>query len=186
MVLYTLYIKAEIEGVKSLYLNTTANICIDICNPLSDYEIREKVVIDPTEFLEQDESSREPPYHFGIKWEGSKKYSVLTVLDKESIKNALKKESKKGKKKGGDDPRLPRSMTEEDNETFVPFVSFECRGIEPYAFHPMGGEFIVVSEGGTTFEGEEVDLSEGDWADYDAENDISVTISDFTSKFDNL
>ena len=162
------------------------NVCIDVRNPLSDYETREKVVIDPTELIE-DENSKEPPYHFGLSWEGNKKKSVLTVLDDAvSLKTTLKKSSKKGKKgkSGEDDPRMPRAYTAEDNESFVPILALECRGIEPYAFHPMGGEFVVESEGGMAFEGDDVDLSEGDWADYDGDNDISVSISEFESKFE--
>ena len=160
------------------------NLCIDVMNPLSDSEIREKVVIDPTELIE-DENSKEPPYHFGLSWEGSKKKSVMTLLDAEQVKTALKKSSKKGKKvkNGEDDPRMPRPYTVDDNEKFVPMIAFDCRGIEPIAFHPMGGEFIVESEGGMSFE-DDVDLSEGDWADYDGDNDISVSISEFESKFE--
>ena len=54
-------------------------------------------------------------------------------------------------------------------------LAFECRGIEPYAFHPMGGEFIVESEAGMQFDAEDVDLSD-DWADYDTENDIALSL----------
>ena len=49
----------------------------------------------------------------------------------------------------------------------------------------MGDEFIVVSEGGKTFD-EDVDLSEGDWADYDDENDTPVSISTFESKIERV
>ncbi len=169
---------------RSIKLQPNANICVDIRNPISDYEIREKVVIDPTQFIEQDVGEDQ---NFVITWEGSKKKSVLTaVVDPEAIKSALKKTGKKGKKsKGGDlDPRMPRPYTDEDNQSFVPVLALECRGIEPYAFHPMGGEFVVESEGGYVFEGEDVDLSEGDWADYDQENDVAVSISEFESKFE--
>ena len=160
---------------------------MDIRNPASDYEIREKVVIDPTEFIEQDESSKEPPFHFQIGWEGSKKKSVLTVLlDEAAIKSALKKSGGKKSKKGGGDVRLTRAMEAEDSDKYVPMLALECRGIEPYAFHAMGGEFVVESEGGMIFEGEDVDLSDDDWADYDADNDISVTVSDFQSKFESV
>ncbi len=170
---------------RSITMKKDVNICIDVMNPLSGEETREKVVIDPTELIE-DENSKEPPYHFGLSWEGSKKKSVLTVLDADSLKATLKKTSKKGKKAkgGGEDPRMPRAYTSDDNEAFVPILALECRGLEPYAFHPMGGEFLVESEGGMVFEGEDVDLSEGDWADYDGDNDISVSISDFESKFE--
>ena len=53
--------------------------------------------------------------------------------------------------------------------------------MEPYAFHPLGNEFKVVSEGGAEFE-QDVDLSEGDWAEYDEENDAAVGVNEFESK----
>ena len=46
----------------------------------------------------------------------------------------------------------------------------------------MGEELIVTSEGGAEFSSD-LTLDEGDWADYDDENDISISISDFASKF---
>jgi hypothetical protein len=57
----------------------------------------------------------------------------------------------------------------------------ECRGLEPYAFHPMGNEFKIISDGGTIFD-KDVDLSEGDWGDYDEEHDASVSANEFQSK----
>jgi len=46
----------------------------------------------------------------------------------------------------------------------------------------MADEFILTSEGGTVFS-EGIDLSDGDWADYDADYDASISISNFQSKF---
>jgi hypothetical protein len=137
------------------------------------------VVIDPTEFVEQEEGARQPDHHFSITWEGSKKASVLTVLSAAEVKTLMKKTKKKGK----GDSCIVRNVTADDNHTFVPVAAFETRGIEPYAFHPMGGEFIVESEGGKIFEGEDVDLSD-DWADYDDENEVSVSVMEFESKFE--
>jgi len=162
-----------IEYFSSVFLKKDANIRIDIRNPQSDFEVRDNIVIDPTQYLEQEESSREPPYHFAIKWEGSKKRSVIEVLDDDAVKTALKKNKKM---------EFPRALTEDDSGKFVPVLALECRGIEPYAYHPMGGEFVIVSKGGKKFS-EDVDLSEGDWGDYDEENDMSVSVSDFESKF---
>mmetsp|Transcript_2245 Transcript_2245/g.4821 ORF Transcript_2245/g.4821 Transcript_2245/m.4821 type:complete len:184 (-) Transcript_2245:1754-2305(-) len=179
MVLFLLCIKGELEGVDTLSLIKDANICFSVRNPLSDYETREKIVFNPCETLEQDESDREPPHHFAVKWEGSKKFSTLVVLDADAAKSALKKGKKKGKSGGEGD--LPRDVKGEDNGEFVPVLAMECRGLEPYEFHALGNEFRVVSEGGTVFE-EGVDLSEGDWADYDEEHDASVSISDFEAK----
>ena len=181
MVLFILCIKAELDGVETLSLLKNSNLCFSVRNPLSDYEVREKIVFNPSETLEQDESDRADPHHFAVKWEGSKKYSTLIVLDSEGAKSALKKIKKKGKKGGNDEVDVPRDVTSEDNGNYVPVLAMECRGLEPYAFHPLGNEWKVVSEGGTVFE-EDVDLSEGDWGDYDEENDLAVGVNEFESK----
>jgi len=158
-------------------ISSTANLCIDIRNSAYDSETREKIVVDPTSFVDQEEGAREPPHHFAVKWEGSKKSSVLTVLSAQELKTALKK------KKGKHEKKMIRALTPEESDEFVPVAAFETRGIVPYAFHSMGGEFIVKSDGGRVFEGDEIDVSE-DWGDYDDENDIALSISDFASKFE--
>ena len=149
----------------------------------SDYETREKIVFNPSETLEQDEGDREPPHHFAVRWEGQKKFSTLIVLDDAGAKSAFKKMKKKGGKKkgGGGEVDVPRDMTADDSGEYVPILAMECRGIEPYAFHPLGNEFKAISSGGAVFE-EDVDLSEGDWGDYDEENDEAVGVNDFESK----
>jgi len=97
------------------------------------------------------------------------------------IKTSLKKSGKKSSKYSSSP--IPREIKSEDNEEFVPMIAFDCRGLEPCKFYPMGDEFIVVSEGGKDFD-QDVDLSEGDWADYDDENDTPVSISSFQSKIE--
>mmetsp|Transcript_19876 Transcript_19876/g.55278 ORF Transcript_19876/g.55278 Transcript_19876/m.55278 type:complete len:105 (+) Transcript_19876:501-815(+) len=101
--------------------------------------------------------------------------SILQVLDDKEAASALKKKKAKGLQ--------PRSMTSEDNGGWVPILAMECRGLEPYAFHPMSEEFVITSEGGTTFE-EEVELGEGDWADYDEDNDAPVSMEGIEFKFE--
>ena len=156
-----------------------ANICISVRNPLSDYEVREKVAFNLLETVEQDEGSREPDHHFSLSWEGSKKRSTLIVLDEAATKTALKKKKVK-------DPFSYLSYTSDHNGDFAPVLAFECRGLEPYAFHCLGGDqFIVESDGGVKFESD-VDLSDGDWAEYDAENDAPVSIDKFETKIEGL
>jgi hypothetical protein len=181
MVLFLLCIKAELDGIESISLLKSSNLCFSIRNPLSDYETREKIVFNPYETIEQDEADREPPHHFSVKWEGSKKASTLIVLDEDAVKSAMKKVKKKGGGKSKDSLGEPRDVTADDSGEYVPILAMECRGLEPYAFHPMGGEFKVVSSGGVVFE-EDVDLSEGDWAEYDEENDAAVSVNEFESK----
>jgi hypothetical protein len=183
MVLFILCIKAELDGVEKLSLLKNTNLCFSVRNPLSDYETREKIVFNPSETLDQDDGDREPAHHFAVKWEGSKKYSTLIVLDEEGAKSALKKVNKKSKRGKGEDGEvsLPRDFTSDDNGNYVPVLAMECRGLEPYAFHPLGNEFKVTSVGGAVFD-EDVDLSDGDWGEYDEENDAAVGVNEFGTK----
>jgi hypothetical protein len=176
MVLFFLYIKAELEGVESVKLVKDAHLCMDVKNPLSDYEVREKVVFNPSETIEQDEGAREPPHHFQLKWEGSKKASTLTVLEDVAVKTALKKKKK---------IQPPRDYTADDSGSWVPLMAVECRGLEPSAFFAMGDDFVVTSTGGVEFNSD-VDLSEGDWAEYDEENDAAIGMSDIAFKWEAL
>ena len=57
MVLFLLFIQAELENVGSLSLDKSARFSISARNPLNDFETRSKVVIDPSELLE----ALEPP-----------------------------------------------------------------------------------------------------------------------------
>jgi hypothetical protein len=160
---------------RRLSLRKDANICISVRNPLSDDEVRDKVAFGLSDTVEQEENSREPPCQFALKWEGAKKRSNLQVLD--DPKAALKKKKCKGEP--------TRDYKAEDSGNFVPILAVECRGLEPFAYHALGDEFIVESEGGAIFNSD-VDLSEGDWAEYDEENDAAVSISEFEAKFEPL
>ena len=66
-----------------------------------------------------------------------------------------------------------------------PASSFGGRGLEPIAFFPMGNDFVITSSSGTDFV-EEVDLIEGDWVDYDADNDLPVSMSEIQFKWDSI
>lgn len=170
--------RAELENISSLHLKKDENLRLSVKNPLSDFETRDKIIVNPTDFVEQAENSREPDHNFALTWEGSKKKSTLTVLTAEQIKTILKK------KKGA---VLPKdSYSGEDSGNFVPLLAVECRGLEPSAFFPMGQEFTATSEGGYEFDAEAVDFSEGDWADYDADNDLPVSVSDIKFKWESV
>jgi len=181
MVLYMLFMKAETENVGEIRLRTEdVNLRICVRNTLSDWETRENVIFNPSELDEQeDESSREPPSHFSIKWEGSKKASVLRHLDVKEIATVLKKKKKKKYKEGA-----PRAFTgDDDNDTWVPILAVECRGLEPYDFRPMKDEFVITSEDGYLFD-EEIEFEDGEWADYDEKNDCPVSITELEFKFE--
>ena len=163
------------DDYRSIELRPDADLRISVKNPLSDFEVREKVFFNPTETVEQDESAREPAHHLSLKWEGSKKASILQVLDDKEAASALKKKKYKGEK--------PRAYTGDDSGEWIPILAMECRGLEPYEFHPMKNEFVVFSVGGEKYD-EEVEFGEGDWADYDAEAEAPVSLSEIEFKFE--
>jgi len=162
---------------RSVNLRRDANLRISVRNPLSNDEVREKVVVNPTETVEQDDGAREPPHHLGLKWEGSKKVSILQILNDAETASALKKKKYKGDK--------PRAYQAADSGQWVPLLCMECRGLEPYEFLPMKDEFIIVSEGGCEFQ-EDIEFEDGEWADYDAENEAPVSMSEIEFKFESV
>ena len=174
MVLFLLYMKCETENIGEIELRKDVNLRISVRNPLGD-EVRDNVVFNPSETVEQEEGSREPAHHFSLKWEGSKKASVLRILDAKEAATALKKK----KQKDG----VPRNFTADDSGDWVPLLAMECRGLEPYEFKPMRDEFVITSEGGCRFD-EEIELGEGEWTEYDADNDCPVSLEDIQFKFE--
>jgi hypothetical protein len=158
-------------------------LCLDVRNPISEFEVREQIVLETSQYVERMEeekihnaNTREPPCHFALRWEGDKKRALIEVLNMDQVKNILEKKNKLHE--------LPRDyLTEDDSGSFVPVLALECRNLEPYAFHPRGGEFSVVSTGGFRFEPTTVDVSTGDWTEYDEENGISVSLCNFQAKF---
>mmetsp|Transcript_40332 Transcript_40332/g.121513 ORF Transcript_40332/g.121513 Transcript_40332/m.121513 type:complete len:189 (-) Transcript_40332:23-589(-) len=188
MVLYILYIKADLEGIDSLSFVPGKNICISARNPLSQTETRERIVIDPSELHDAEIPSHEKhrneaPSHFALKWEGQRTRSTIRILSDSSDEDVSARKEGKGKKssKRAKDGVTLRQMTAEDSERFVPILKLECDGLEPYAFHPMGEEFTLVIKGGVSME--KVDLSSGDWSDYDLSYG-SVSVSNFEAKFE--
>ncbi|KAF1786071.1 Protein of unknown function DUF866, eukaryotic [Phytophthora cactorum] len=149
MVLFVLYVKAELENVETLAAPPLHRWCLDVKEPRGD-EKREAVFV-----------SDEEAVHFTLKWPGANKPSQLTVVR--------------------DVKKLTREVTGADSGEFVPFVGFECRGLEPYAWHPESGYRVVSAGRHAAFE--DVDLSE-DWADYDEEGEQSVGIYNVEWKFE--
>jgi hypothetical protein len=162
MVLYTLYLKAKLSGVKSLKLKQGSDICLSVRNPVDHEQVRERIVVD-SRALEQvvDEESKhhhskhhEKPSHFSMKWSGaSSPCTIRVVFTSEMV----------------------------DSETFVPILTLECNGLEPYEFHPLGNEFLVENDAGHVYEN--VDLSSGDWNAFDM-GEGTTSVLNLTAKFE--
>ena len=72
-------------------------------------------------------------------------------------------------------------LSSSGGSSFVPLVELDCDGLEPYAFFPLGGEFVVMDKAGEKHDG--VDLSSGDWSAYDIGTG-STSILNFQSKIE--
>jgi hypothetical protein len=59
----------------------------------------------------------------------------------------------------------PVAYTPNDRNDFVTIVKVECRGLEPVGFQPREGWEAKGETSDTKFD--EIDLTEGEWADYD-------------------
>ncbi|KAL8063238.1 hypothetical protein ABFS82_01G015800 [Erythranthe guttata] len=74
-------------------------------------------------------------------------------------------------------------LTQEHAETgeFAPLMMFDCRGYEPVDF-AFGSGWKVKSIEGTAFN--DIDLSVGEFAEYDEKGECPVMISNLRAKFD--
>jgi hypothetical protein len=176
MVVYILFIKADLDGVASAALKqqgTTRNLCISVRNPVDHNEVRERVVIEFGEpALPPDAAGhrhghekqvhQESPSHFALKWEGANTRSTLTVLSKDGQK------------------RPTRDMLAVDSGTFVPMLALECHGLEPYAFD--WAEFIILNKAGMQYD--PVDLSASSaWKEFDLGSG-TTSITNLEAKFE--
>lgn len=154
--------KAEFEGpVSSLKLEPGCDFELDV-RESGGQEERQGVLVNDSE--EHELSGSRGTAHFAMKWsKDSKHYSTINL--------------ERGLAKVFD---ASRGLTKDDQGQFVPIAGFECRGVEPIAWHPKD-EFQVVGESGTVWDS--VDLSEKEWFDYDEKSGESVGITDIEYEF---
>jgi hypothetical protein len=157
MVLYVLYVKADLENVERLEAPTNHSWMLDVQESNGD-EVRKGVVVSEEEKIEI--AGGRDQVNFILKWPGAKKESQLTVIR--------------------DVKKLTRVIEAKDSGEYVPFVGFECRGMEPIAWYPESGYKVTSTGETTTFEN--VNLSE-DWVDFDEEGEQSIGIYDIEYKF---
>lgn len=71
--------------------------------------------------------------------------------------------------------------TADHSESFNSFIGFDCRGVEPFDFSPRGELRCTSLDGARTYKN--IDLSQGDWAEYDDVDNVPLGIYDFECKF---
>lgn len=98
--------------------------------------------------------------NFIMKWPGNKAQTYIKIVDLKGVTG---------------------NYTEDDTGKWVSVLGLECRGIVPTSWK-VGRDFVAESTGGHFFE--DVDLTDGDWAEYDEENDASVSITNVECKLE--
>jgi hypothetical protein len=141
-----LRISAELENIEKL-VPCQGNVWkFDISNGRG--EEKAGVTIDPNEDIELVGSRGTA--NFVMKWPGENKQSYIKVVPVKKVTGEYSASS----------------------SGLVPVLGLECRGIEILRWIPSV-DFVAISTGGKKFD--EVDLSD-DWADYDDDNDDSVSV----------
>lgn len=75
----------------------------------------------------------------------------------------------------------PQPYSAASNGQFASLLALDCRGLEFVGFQPRGIWKCSGAESGTVFS--EVDLSEGEWTDYDEKAAQPVSIMEIESKW---
>eukprot|EP00271_Cylindrocystis_brebissonii_P021536 TRINITY_DN775_c0_g1_i1.p1 TRINITY_DN775_c0_g1~~TRINITY_DN775_c0_g1_i1.p1 ORF type:complete len:174 (+),score=33.16 TRINITY_DN775_c0_g1_i1:645-1166(+) len=75
----------------------------------------------------------------------------------------------------------PYMADDSEHERFVPLLLLDCRGMEPVQYSPRDGWIAEGAETGTKFA--EIDLTEGDFSEYDVKAKQSVGVYKFTAEF---
>jgi len=73
------------------------------------------------------------------------------------------------------EPAFPTKPYSAENGQLTPFLTLDCRNLEFVGFDPYGTWKCVGTTTGTKFD--EVDLTEGEWTDYDEKSTLPVGVS---------
>lgn len=100
--------------------------------------------------------------HYVMKWPTATEQSYIKIIPHKEVAEAY---------------------TADNSGEFVAVLALECRGIEITKWHPSF-DFDVETAGGFRYDHEKVDLSDREWAEYDEENDLSVSIANLEYRID--
>ena len=187
MVVYILWIQADLEGVSRMILQDSADLCVTVRNPLDHSQVRERIVIDPSALEDAAPSSTAhhhakhapTPCHLSLKWTpDATERATIRVWNTKNADELFAKHHKKNQT-----ARLTTQYTADDSGKRVPVLALECEGhVEPIKWHLMGHEFVV-----TTMAGQQhgnLDWNDTDtWTAYDLASG-STTIANFKAFFE--
>eukprot|EP00408_Alexandrium_pacificum_P019360 CAMPEP_0171186568 /NCGR_PEP_ID=MMETSP0790-20130122/16879_1 /TAXON_ID=2925 /ORGANISM="Alexandrium catenella, Strain OF101" /LENGTH=173 /DNA_ID=CAMNT_0011651615 /DNA_START=66 /DNA_END=587 /DNA_ORIENTATION=+ len=169
MPLFGLFMKAELENVARITFPQETDWTLDIQEP-SGVDIRERITVNANE--EEEIPNSKGKANFLVKFEGAKQVSTMSML---TLTRKTELKDFKGVSELG-------VFTAEGGGK-VPIAVFDCRGVEPIKWYPVG-PFTVETEGGKTFAGVDLTDAIGDgWCEYDEGAEAPVNITDLTFEF---
>ncbi|EOD04711.1 hypothetical protein EMIHUDRAFT_67955 [Emiliania huxleyi CCMP1516] len=120
---FVLWVKAELEGVKSLSFPFPSTTWTFDVQQAAGSETREGVVMDPEE-ARRTATAGDGVANFALKFPGDKRQSYVKFLAPGEKHKELEKHKL-------------RAQTADDGD-LVPVLAMECRGLEPIKWHPTG------------------------------------------------
>lgn len=156
MPLYVLKIKCDLENIARIAHSGETLWKFNIESESG--ERRDGITFSSSEELELDGSKGTA--NFVMKWDRSSSHHAYIKII------AVKKVS--------------GSYLAENAGSFLTVLGLECRGLVPTAWIP-GQDFKAESVSGKQFD---VDLTDGDWADYDEDGDMSVSITNLEHRIE--
>lgn len=185
-----LMMKAEMENVKKIIFAENLNWMLDIRAADNDVDKRERITIsadDKASGLASGEHGRVVgevgrDVNFACKFDGHTYHTMSVMVPSKGhgataeIKHLTKNNT--------------LEYTVDDAGKWRPIVIFECRGMEPYNWHPVG-PFQVESIEGTKFDGVDLTACLGPhhptgWTEYDSEHNLNLLINSVEFKFENI
>nr|CCA20819.1 conserved hypothetical protein [Albugo laibachii Nc14] len=156
MVLYLLYVKAELENVESLEMTPETLWHLDVSDSTGQ-DVRKGVVLSEKDVIPI--AGGRSHANFVLTWPGAKKASQISIV--RDVKN------------------VTRPIQMDDSGQYVPIVGFECRGLEPIAWSPIG-DFQIKASRGSIFRADDL---RDDWSEFDEDTHLAVGIFDVVSEF---
>mmetsp|Transcript_68375 Transcript_68375/g.107733 ORF Transcript_68375/g.107733 Transcript_68375/m.107733 type:complete len:167 (+) Transcript_68375:58-558(+) len=162
MPLLAMFFKAEMEGVEKIVFPENDQWKIDVVQSGGE-EKRLGITVDPTN--EEEVPNSKGTANFLLKWEGAKAASTISVVTPSRSTPLKDKEVK--------DAKL---FEYSDAGQFAPVVIFDCRGVEPCSYYPVG---LTIHTSFGVFE--DVDLSE-EWMEASETGEVA-TVSSLSFEF---
>jgi len=170
MPLIGLFMKATMENIEKIEFPETTDWTFDVLSG-NGVDVRERVTVNAQDEVEVPNSKATA--NFTCKFEGSKQAATISIVTmSRKVECRDLKGQTLGVYSGG-----ARGQLE-------PIALFDCRGMEPTRWYPVGPFRVTAVDGGKCFEDVDLREAQGDgWCEYDDKKDQPVGISELEFEF---